>query len=158
MTVCALPSSDLQTTPTLRRCRRFDGCSQPRATRADDQHVIGEPLEFVHLKESPVVPNTHRAEAHIEIGKSHPEETRPGPSLVPGIQTAHAIVKFVPHRMLRDLVEGSPHQMPERVTAKYVSTQEHNVHNQNDAADPNPKAIRKKKDSTASYARKPQTM
>ena len=41
ITVCALPSSDLQTTPTLAPLReRLDRGSQPRAARADDQHIV----------------------------------------------------------------------------------------------------------------------
>ncbi len=49
---------------------RFDGSAQPRsAARADDQHVVGETLEFRHLQKSPVMPNAHRAEADGEIRK-----------------------------------------------------------------------------------------
>ncbi len=41
MTVCALPSSDLQTSPTeTPGGRGFDGGAQPRAAGADDEHVV----------------------------------------------------------------------------------------------------------------------
>ena len=42
MTVCALPSSDLQIRPTRdARVGRFDRRAQARAAGADDEHVVG---------------------------------------------------------------------------------------------------------------------
>jgi len=77
----------------------FDGGAQTSPTRTDDQNVIGEELEFRHLQDSPVMPDPHRAEADVDIGKSHPEQACPGPLLVSRVQAAHAIVELVAYRV-----------------------------------------------------------
>ena len=60
----------------------FDGGAQPRAARADDQHVVGVRLVFGQLEDSPVGPDAHGAEAHVDVGETDGEEARPGPLLV----------------------------------------------------------------------------
>ena len=59
------------------------------------------------------MPDTHRAETDIDIGKSDPEQTRPRPPFVCRVQTAYAIVELVPDRMFRDTIERPSHQVPE---------------------------------------------
>jgi hypothetical protein len=49
----------------------------------------------------------------------------------------------VPDRVFRDPVERASDQVPEGVTAKYISAQQHNIHNQNKAADTYSEAVRK---------------
>ncbi len=123
--------------------RGFDRGTQPRAARPNHQYVVGEPLELRHLQDSPVMPDAHRAEADIDIRKSHPEQTCPRPLLVSCVQAAHAVVEFVPHRVFRDLVERPSDQVPERVTAKNISTQKHHVHNQNEGPDTDSETVGK---------------
>ena len=82
--------------------RGFDRGAQTRPARADHQDVVGEPLELRHLQDSPVVPDAHRAEADVDIGESHPEQTRPRPLLVSRVQAAHAVVELVPDGVFRD--------------------------------------------------------
>ncbi len=67
---------------------------------SNHKYVVGEPLEFRHLENSPVMPDPHRTEANVDIGKRHPEQARPGPLLVSRIQEAHEVVDSVPHRVM----------------------------------------------------------
>ena len=54
MTVCALPSSDLHTSPTdSARRGRLDGRPQAGAAGADDQDVVRVGLDVVHARRSP---------------------------------------------------------------------------------------------------------
>ena len=129
ITVCALPSSDLQTTPTFAPVAAgFDGGAQACSTCSNDQYVVGEPLEFRHLEDSPVMPDAHRTETDVNIGKRNPEKARPSPLLVPRVQPAHAIVELVPDRMIRDPVECSSDQVPKCMTAEYVSAKKNDIH------------------------------
>src|SRR5436305_5472417 len=83
----------------------FNCGAQPGSARTDDQHVVEEPLEFWHLQQPPIVPDTDRAKTDVDIGEGHPKETRPRPFLVSGVQARYAIVELVPLTMLRDLIE-----------------------------------------------------
>ncbi len=58
---------------------RFNRGAQPRSARADHQHVVRVSLEFRHLQDSPVVPDTHRAEPDVDIGKCRPRTGLPMP-------------------------------------------------------------------------------
>ena len=50
ITVCALPSSDLQTRPTVTPARRgLDGGAQPGAAGADDEHVVLDVVWILRL-------------------------------------------------------------------------------------------------------------
>ena len=74
ITVCALPSSDLQTTPTRRALRqRFDGRAQARAARADDQNVVLVGLVGCRSQDSQVHESRRGDQPHIEIGQAHRE-------------------------------------------------------------------------------------
>ena len=65
-----------------RRC--FDGRAQPGAAGADDQHVVFDGFRVVghrqawkwiprtRRSESPVAPDAHRAEPHVEVGEHRP--------------------------------------------------------------------------------------
>ena len=87
------------------------------------------------------MPDPHRAEADVDVRKSHPEQTRPGPLLVSCVQAAHAIVELVPHRVFRDAVERASDQVAERVAAEYISAEKHNVHHQDEASDADAEAV-----------------
>ena len=121
----------------------FDRGAQTGPTRTDDQNVIGVAMEFRHLQDSPVVPDPHRAEADVDIRKSHPKQTSPRPLLMPCIQAAHAVVELMPYRVFRDLIERAADQVAEGVAAEYIPAEKHNVHHQDDAPDPDPEAVRK---------------
>ncbi len=66
----------------------LNGGAQSRSARADHQHVVGVRLVLRHLKDSPVVPDAHGAEAHVDIGEADGEQARPGPFLVIAVQAA----------------------------------------------------------------------
>ena len=57
------------------------------------------------------------------------------------IQAAHAIVELVPDRVLRDLIERSADQVPERVTAEDVAAQQNHVDDQHQGSDADPEAV-----------------
>ncbi len=63
--------------------------------------------------------------------------------MCPRVQTAHAIVELVPYRVFRDPVERPSDQVPEGVTAEYVSAKKHHVHHQDEASNPDAEAVRK---------------
>src|SRR5713101_3898127 len=72
ITVCALPSSDLQTSPT-----------RAPAAGADHEHIVFKRLVVSHsLNDPEVVPNSHRAEAQVKVSETDPEQTQPGPKHV----------------------------------------------------------------------------
>ncbi len=58
------------------------------------------------LQNSPVRPDSHGAQTHIDIRESDRDKARPGPVLVLAVEAAHAVVKLEPHRMLRDAVDA----------------------------------------------------
>src|SRR5882724_8142764 len=89
------------------------------------------------------MPDTHRAQAHVEIGKDHPEQTKPRPKHVAAIETGHARVSAIACRRPGKLIQKSASQMSERVTAKRVAAEQNNVDCQNNRADSNSKSIRK---------------
>ena len=93
ITVCALPSSDLQMTPTD---TPMDDASmaarRSRAAGADHQHVIRVRLVFGHSENSPVGPDAHGAEPDVDIGEHHGGEAHPGPEHVAAVEATGAIV------------------------------------------------------------------
>ena len=122
----------------------FDGGAQACSACSDHQYIVGEPLEFRHLEDSPVMPDAHRTEADVDIGKRDPEQARPGPLLVPCVQAAHEVVDLVPDGVIGDLVEGASDHVPEGVTAEDISAEKHDIHDQNEASNADPEAVRKK--------------
>ena len=52
------------------------------------------------LKESAIVPDAHRAKAHVEIGEADPEQTHPCPEHVAAVETTDAGVGPVAGRRL----------------------------------------------------------
>ena len=94
ITVCALPSSDLQTSPTdTPAADGFDGRPQPRAAGADDEHVVFVGLVFRHLQDPDVRPHAHRAEPDVQVTEADREQAAPGPQHVPPVEAAHARVR-----------------------------------------------------------------
>ena len=46
------------------------------------------------LKNSPIRPNSHRTQPHINVGKSDDKQTCPRPEMMFAVQTANAIVSL----------------------------------------------------------------
>ena len=77
------------------RRRRFNRGAQTRPARTDDENVVLERFVFSHrarLEQPEVVPDAHRAKAHVKIGEADPEKAQPRPKHVPSIQAGHALV------------------------------------------------------------------
>ena len=75
--------------------RRFNRRAQTRPARADDKNVVLQRFVFSHrarLEQPEVVPDAHRAKAHVKIGEADPEKAQPCPKHVPLVQTGHAAV------------------------------------------------------------------
>ena len=72
--------------------RSFDRRAQSGAAGADDENVVLECFVFGHadLENPQIVPDAHRAKAHVKIGETDPEQTHPGPEHVAAIETADA--------------------------------------------------------------------
>src|SRR5262249_43879293 len=148
MTVCALPSSDLQTSPTFVPCADASiaarkpappapitstSCSNVSISLIDASCCSSCSSRAHHSspaslsKDPPVVPDTRGAEADINVGEPHADETHPRPLHVPPIQTRRAIVRRLLDWVLRDLIVKSTHDVSERVTAERVTRQQHDV-------------------------------
>src|SRR5262249_31006310 len=135
ITVCALPSSDLQTTPTFTPEAAASMAARSPAPPAPITSTSYEYVEYsATLEDSPIGPDAHRAEANVDIGEAHGAEARPGPFFVVPVETTHAIVKLVPHGMFRDLVEGAANQVAEGVAAEHIAADQNHVDGQNDRA------------------------
>src|SRR5579871_6459971 len=92
--------------------------ANPPRPRRSPAHRIREPETPPSLKNSPIVPNAHRAQAHVNIRKAHEEHADPGPLHVIAVQAAHAIVSLLAPRRSRQHILDSAHQVTERVTAE----------------------------------------
>src|SRR5581483_8014765 len=85
---------------------------------------------------SPVLPNSHRAEADIDIAECHGKEAHPGPALMARVQTAYAFIGAEAER--REQVETAAYQVPERVTPKRIAAEQDYVGSQNERSQPDP--------------------
>ena len=145
MTVCALPRSDLQTTPTFDAGGgRFDGGAQARAARPDHQDVVGVRLVFRHLENSPVGPDAHRAEADVDIGETDGKQTRPRPLLVACRSGSSRSRRACAGRDARRCWSNvAADQVPERVTSEDVPAEQHDIDGQNERSDADAEAVLK---------------
>ncbi len=89
------------------------------------------------------MPDAHRAQAHVKIGKADPKKAEPCPQHVTAIKTAHACVRAIACRRLGKLVQKTASQMPQRMTTERVPTKQNNIDCENDCTDANSKSIRK---------------
>ncbi len=81
------------------------------------------------------MPNSHRAEPHVEVRESDPEQTQPRPKHVPTIETTDAGIGAIESGRLGKLIEKSSHQVSQRVTTKGVAAEKHHVDCQNNRAE-----------------------
>src|SRR5262249_30270933 len=84
------------------------------------------------LEDPPVMPDTQRAESHVQVRESDPEQAHPGPEHMAPVQTTHAGVSFGADWLLRDLIQKSADQMAKGVTPERVSTEQNYVESEND--------------------------
>src|SRR4029077_15151006 len=112
ITVCALPNNDLQTRPTRTpaaeasiaarnpappapmtrtSCSRvsYSGMGVVEAFVREQFHPL-QRISLHRLNDSEIMPDSHCAEAHVEIGEANPKQTHPRPKHVATIETGHA--------------------------------------------------------------------
>src|SRR5438309_11445844 len=94
MTVCALPSSDLQITavrtPSADASIAARNPAPPAPMTSTSCSMTG--WFIAPLKNSPLVPNSDRQHAHVEIGEADPNQADPCPLHVLAIQAADTAV------------------------------------------------------------------
>src|SRR5262249_37712771 len=76
----------------------------------------------------------HRAQAHIKIRETHPEQTDPGPQHVPAIQATHTLVTARASWRFRELVQKSADQVTQRVTTASIAAEEDDIGCQHERA------------------------
>ena len=64
----------------------------------DENGVALQRISPHRLNDSEIVPDAHRAKAHIEIGEADPEQTHPCPEHVAAVETADAAIGLVAGR------------------------------------------------------------
>ena len=70
-------------------------------------------ISLHRLNDSEIMPDAHRTEPHIEIGKANPEQTQPRPKHVTPIETSHAGVGAIACGRSGKLIEKAAGQMPQ---------------------------------------------
>src|SRR5437773_2164359 len=81
---------------------------------------------------SPICPDTHRAEPHVKIGETDPEQTQPGPKHVAPVETSHASVSAIARRRSGKLIEKSAGQMSQGMTTKRITAEQTDIDCEND--------------------------
>src|SRR5262245_8821555 len=133
ITVCALPKSDLQTSPTRTHAAEASIAARNPAppapiTRTSYSKVSysgmgvveafvrqqSSPLQHIwlhRLNDSEIVPDSHSAEPHVQICKADREQTQPCPKHVATVQTSYARISAITAWRLPKLIAKSPNQM-----------------------------------------------
>ena len=91
------------------------------------------------LKNSPIVPNAHRAQSRMYTSaKPTQEHAEPGPLHVAAVQAGHAIVGLLAHRRPRHYVFDPAHQVAEGVATEGIAAEQNRIqdHDQRSDADP----------------------
>ena len=65
------------------------------------------------LNDPHIVPDSHCAQAHVEIGETDPEQAQPGPQHVTLIKARHASVRAIASWRLGKLIQKAAGQMPQ---------------------------------------------
>src|SRR5262249_160894 len=146
MTVCALPSSDLQTmavrtpwvaasiaarrpappAPITTTSYSCTSCCVRPFTWLPPLAVPSNGFRLVARAEDDpeVVDDPHRHQADVEIGQSHAEEREPREGRVPLVQPGDELPQCVARRRLRELVHRAAAEMPAAVARKGVAGEE----------------------------------
>ena len=127
MTVCALPSSDLQTRPTSAPGRgRLDRGPQPGAARPDDQDVVGVPFGgVVHSRMPGSLNRPERQDSDVQVGERHGEQAGPGPAHVVPVEAREPLPERVAGRVrrrAREAVQPAADEVAQRVARQRVAT------------------------------------
>ena len=136
ITVCALPSSDLQTRPTETPAGGgFDRRAQSCAAGADDEHVVFVSLVVGHQR---ILQSVHTP---IEQSRTYrslkPTEKRlhQAHSMCLRLRQLTQLYARSPMGALRKLIDAAADDVTHRMTAEQVAAQENAVSRQNERAD-----------------------
>src|SRR5712691_287918 len=142
ITVWALPSNDFVTTPTFTPAAEASIAARSPAPPAPTTSTSNSWASYsAMLENSPVVPDPHRAQPHVQVRKADIEHAEPGPQHVAAIQARDAIVGRFPRRRFRHRVELTAHQVPQRVAPEGIQTEQNRVCDQHQTAHADAKAI-----------------
>src|SRR5439155_5015319 len=124
----------------------LDGGAQTGAPRADDQDVVLEGLNLGDVEHrlapgADVVNNAHRQQTNVQVGEGDPEETRPGPQHVTGVEGRHPLPYPVAHdaaSIAREAVEPPHDEVAPGMAAERVGRPQRRVDKEHDAPDAGP--------------------
>src|SRR5438046_2882113 len=116
MTVCALPNSDLHTSPTETPPADASMAARKPAPPAPMTSTSCSCVSYSAMLKSAsnqpqIRPISQRTHAHVKVAEADPEQAAPGPCHVLAIQAADAIVGLVASRRARQLVHVTADEM-----------------------------------------------
>src|SRR3954463_12407230 len=136
MTVCALPSSDLQTTATFApalcasMAARSPAPPAPMTTTSYSwTSVVPEAPVGVVMSGDPdlVVDAVGADHPDVHVGERDTEQGDPGELHVAVVELGHPGPEPVAHRVLGEVVEAAAHDVPAAVAAQAVQPQQRRV-------------------------------
>ena len=123
------------------RGRSLDRRAQSRAARADNQHIVVRESVFGHLKDSPIGPDAHGAQAHVEIARNPPRTDCTRRTACAAIQAAHAVIsRFAIGRLGQAIAEAAD-QVPQRMAAERVARRAESRSQEHQRADADAEAV-----------------
>src|SRR5262245_1281094 len=143
MTVCALPSRLLETTPVDSFCALHSIAARRPAppapmTRTSCSMVwSSDASRVMALPSIEVVDGAHRTQANVDVGDHDPDERGPRELHVALVEPGRLLPRAVAQRVLaaRHAVLAAAEQVAQRVTAERVAGDQDDVDRENDAAD-----------------------
>src|SRR4029450_11556059 len=114
MTVCALPSSDLQTRAVraprslASMAARRPAPPAPMTTTSNSWVSCSATLEH----QPRVAESTAGHQPHVDVGEGHEDQADPGQQHVAGVEDRHLAPHPVPDRVPGEVVEPPPAQVP----------------------------------------------
>src|SRR5215213_5981501 len=139
ITVCALPSSDLQTRPTLAPAALASMAARSPAPPAPITSTSCSCSRWVDMSDDDprVVDDAHRHQAHVEVGDADEHQGGPRPAPVEGVEPA----RLLPRPVARPAEGGAVHavlapadQVAEGVAPQQVAAEQHGVDGEDDGA------------------------
>src|SRR5947209_2848562 len=138
ITVCALPSRDLHTTPTEAPAAEAAIAARRPAPPAPMIRTSCSCVSKLPIISAPEVPVREAAapesacchKTDIDIGEHDREERNPGPVAVPRIQKAHEPPHPTPRSAAahaREAVDVAAHEMSKRMAGSGVEGNEHDI-------------------------------
>src|SRR5262245_42737908 len=138
MTVCALPSSDLQTS-AVRAPRSWASMAARRPappapmTTTSNSWVSCSAMGLEHQPR--VADDAGRDQPDIQVGQGHEDQADPGPARVPGVEGRHLAPHPVADGGLGEAVEAAAAEVPAGVAGQGVEGQEDGVDEQDYGAE-----------------------